>query len=100
MAVWTVSAILLFDQNLALPLLIPLGTGLATFVLVLGMRFVFLDKDRRFLRKGVHFNGADNRSVGMIELLNVGGSSPEQRSRRRTAAYVSQHVGGNAQPAE
>lgn len=50
-AAWTGSAILLFDQNLALPLLIPLGAGVATFVLVLGLRFVFLDKDARFLRK-------------------------------------------------
>jgi len=50
-AAWTGSAILLFDQNLALPLLIPLAAGAMTFVLVLGLRFVFLDNDARFLRK-------------------------------------------------
>jgi adenylate cyclase len=50
-AAWTISAVLLFDQNLILPLLLPLMAGFLSLVLVLGLRFVFLDKDARFLRK-------------------------------------------------
>lgn len=48
---WAISAVLIFDQSLILPLLLPLMAGFLTFVLVLGLRFVFLDKDARFLRK-------------------------------------------------
>jgi adenylate cyclase len=50
-AAWTISVVLLFDQSLIMPLLQPLMAGFLTLVLVLGVRFVFLDKDARFLRK-------------------------------------------------
>lgn len=50
-AAWTISALVLFDQSQLLPLLLPLTAGFLTLVLVLGVRFVFIDKDSRFLRK-------------------------------------------------
>lgn len=49
--VWTAAAIFLFGQSLVLPLLVPLVAGLLAFTTMLGLRFAFIDRDARFLRK-------------------------------------------------
>lgn len=50
-AAWAIGSVVLFGQSQLLPLLLPLMAGFLSLVLVLGLRFVFLDKDARFLRK-------------------------------------------------
>lgn len=48
---WIVLAALLFSQAQLLPLLAPLSAGAATFVVALALRFIFLDRQGRFLKR-------------------------------------------------
>jgi adenylate cyclase len=89
-AAWTGSAILLFDQNFALPLLIPLGAGLASFVLVLGLRFVFLDRDRRFLRKAF----ASYVAPALVDQLVENPDQLKLRGERREMTFLFTDLAG------
>lgn len=48
---WIALAAILFSQAQLLPLLAPLSAGAATFVVALGLRFIFLDRQGRFLKR-------------------------------------------------
>jgi len=50
-AVWTGAAIYIFGQAVVLPVLVPLGAALASFVAALGLRSLVLDRQGRFLRR-------------------------------------------------
>jgi adenylate cyclase len=50
-AVWTGAAIYFFGQAIVLPVLVPLGAALASFVAALGLRSLVLDRQGRFLRR-------------------------------------------------
>jgi adenylate cyclase len=79
-AAWTISAVVLFDQSLILPLLLPLAAGFLSLVLVLGLRFVFIDKDARFLRKAFSAYVAPalvDQLVKNPEKLKLGGERRE-----------------------
>ena len=61
---WTAAAMAAFGHAFVLPLFGPFIAGLCTAAVTIGYRFVVSDKDKRFLRKALHFTSHPPRSNG------------------------------------
>jgi adenylate cyclase len=79
-ALWTGLAVMLFGQAQLLPLLAPLLAALATFIAVLAVRFIYLDRQGRFLRRAFGSYVAPalvDQLVANPERLKLGGERRE-----------------------
>jgi adenylate cyclase len=90
MGVWVLMVLIAFGQALVMPLLIPLAAAFVTLTAVFALRFAFIDKDARFLRKAF----ASYMSPALVEQLV---SDPERLSlngERREMTFLFTDLAG------